>query len=76
MLGVALAAIMILDLLQDAYIFYNMHNTYACEIKLVSDVLFSGSSCQSRKAGVLCSVPETMRDICGNHIRQLIVICN
>jgi hypothetical protein len=43
------------------------------KIKLVSDMLFIGGSCRSRRAGVLCSVPETMRDMCGNHARQLIV---
>jgi hypothetical protein len=42
-------------------------------IKLVSNMLFSGSSCWSRKAGVLCSHPETMRDMRGNHARQSIV---
>jgi hypothetical protein len=64
---------MILELLQDAYISTICITPMHVEIKLISDMLFSGSSCQSRKARVLCSVPETMRDMCGNHARQLIV---
>ena len=52
---------------------YDMHNTYACANKLVSNMLFSGSSCWSRRARVLCSLLETMRDMRGNHARQLIV---
>ena len=58
---------MILDLLQDAYISTIRITPMHVKIKLVSDMLFSGSSCQSRRAGVLCSVPETMRDMCNTH---------
>ena len=64
---------MILDLLQDAYISTICITPMHVIIKLVRDMLFSGGSCLSRKAGVLYSVPETMRDMCGNHARQLIV---
>jgi len=64
---------MILDLLQDAYISTICITPMHVIIKLVSDTLFSGSSCQSRRARVLCSVPETMRDMRGNHVRQLII---
>jgi hypothetical protein len=74
--GRPLTAIMILELLQDAYIFSICITPMRMEFKSVSDMLFSGSSCQSRRAGVLCSVPETMRDMCGNHARQLIVIAS
>jgi len=36
-------------------------------------MLFSGSSCWSRKAWVLHSHPDTLRDMSGNHTRQLIL---
>jgi len=49
---------MILDLVQDAYISTICITPMHVIIKLVSDTLFSGSSYQSRKAGVLCSRPR------------------
>jgi hypothetical protein len=65
MLGVALAAIMILDLLQDAYISYVMHNTYACEIKSVSDMLLETRVHVSR-AKRECLVQS--RKLCGTYV--------
>jgi len=64
---------MILDLIQDAYISTICITPMHVKIQLVSNMLLSGSSCWSSKAGVPCSNPETMRDLCGNHARQLIV---
>jgi len=43
-LGVALTAIMILDFVTKCIHIYDMHNTYARIIHVVSIMLFSGSS--------------------------------
>ena len=43
-LGVALAAIMILDFEYLIHTYLEYENTYACIIQVVSDMLFSGSS--------------------------------
>jgi len=50
-----------------------MQNTYACNIQVVSNKLFSGSSWWSREVWVLRSHLDTLRDMRGNHARQLIV---
>jgi hypothetical protein len=52
---------------------YDIHNTYACASKVVSNMLFSGSSYYSRKVCVFCSHLDTLQDMHGNHTRQLIV---
>jgi hypothetical protein len=41
--------------------------------QVVSNMLFSGSSCWSRKARVLPSHLDTLRDMSGNYARQLTV---
>jgi len=62
--------------LQDAYISTMCITPMHWGIRLVSNMLFSGSSCWSRKAGVLCLLMETMQDMRGNHARQLKVKSN
>jgi len=51
-----------------------MHNTYACEHSSGQQHAPRRSTCRSREMRVLCSVPDTMRDLCGNHTQQLIVM--
>ena len=62
--GCLLAAIMILDFKVTRCIhIWDMQNTYACTIQVVSSKLFSGSSCWSRKAWALRSHVDTLRDM-------------
>jgi hypothetical protein len=71
--GCLLAAIMILDTVTECIHNHDMQNSFGRAIQVVSDMLCSGSSCWSQEVWVLCSNPDTLPDMCGNHTRQLIV---
>ena len=45
-------------------------------IQVVSNMLFRGSTCWSREVWVLHSLLDTLRDMCRNYTRQLLVICD
>jgi len=53
-----------------------MHNTYAWDTQVVSNMLLSRSSCWSRAVWELRWHLDTLREMCRNHTRQLIVKCD
>jgi len=63
-------------MIRDAYISKICKYTYACEHSSGQQHALRESTCWSREVWGLRSHPDTMRDMCGNHTRQLIVVCD